>query len=89
MTSSLHAPYALGYTHATMGGTEGCDTARWSKSQKAALSSDRSLKLDCVKLESLVTADQQRGGEYVPGPCTHRPSSDESRLHPKSLDQPR
>ena len=87
MTSSLHAPYALGYTHATMGGTEGCDTARWSQSQKAILSSDRSLQLDCVKLESLVTADQQCGGEYVPGPCTHRPSSDESWLHPKSPGQ--
>jgi hypothetical protein len=88
MTSSPHAPYALGYTHATMGGTKGRKAARWSKSQKAALSSDRSLQLDCVKLDSLVTADQQCCGEYVPGPCTHRPSSDESRLHPKSLAQP-
>ena len=84
MMSSLHAPYALGYTHATMDGTKGRDTARWSKSQKAVLSSDRSLQLDCVKLESLVTVDQQRDGEYVPGPCTHRPSSDESRSHLKS-----
>src|ERR1035437_608044 len=24
-------------------------------------------------------------GEYVPGPCTHRPSHHPSRLHPKSL----
>ena len=24
-----------------------------------------------MKLESLVTADQLRCGEYVPGPCTH------------------
>ena len=88
MTSSPHAPYALGCTHATMDGTKGRKTARWSKSQKAVLSSDRSLQLDCVKLDSLVTADQQCCGEYVPGPCTHRPSSDESRLHPKSLAQP-
>ena len=29
--------------------------------------------------ESLVIADQQRCGEYVPGACTHRPSSHESR----------
>ena len=41
-----------------------------------------------MKLESLVTAGQLHCGEYVPGPCTHRPSSDESRLHPKSLIQP-
>ena len=46
------------------------------------------LQLDSVKLESLVTADQLRRGEYVPGPCTHRPSHHESRLHPKSLNQP-
>jgi hypothetical protein len=27
-------------------------------------------------------------GEYVPGPCTHRPSHHESRLYPKSPGQP-
>ncbi len=42
---------------------------------KTGLSSDRSLQLDFVKLDSLVIAYQQRRGEYVPGPCTHRPSS--------------
>nr|AOE06868.1 hypothetical protein [uncultured bacterium] len=42
---------------------------------KPHLSSDRSLQLDSVKLESLVIADQPCRGEYVPGPCTHRPSS--------------
>ena len=45
---------------------------------KTVLSSDRSLQLDYVKLESLVIAYQLRRGEYVPGPCTHRPSSDGS-----------
>ncbi len=84
MTSSQHAPYALGCTHATMGGSKGSKTARWSRSHNAVLSSDRSLQLDSVKSESLVTAGQQHCGEYVPGPCTHRPSTDESRLHPKS-----
>ena len=77
-TSSHHAPYVQGYTRATLADTEGCDTARWSESLKAGLSSDRSLQLDCVKSESLVIADQQRCGEYVPGPCTHRPSRHES-----------
>ena len=57
-TSSHHGPYAQGYTRATMVHTEGCDTARWSQSQKVHLSSDRSLQLDYVKLESLVIADQ-------------------------------
>ncbi len=41
---------------------------------KTSPSSDRSLKLDCVKLESLVKAYQLRRLEYVPGSCTHRPS---------------
>jgi hypothetical protein len=62
-----------------MAGTEGREPVRGSQSQKAGLSSDRGLQLDPVKVESLVIADQQRRGEYVPGPCTHRPSRHESR----------
>ena len=71
-----------------MAGTEGCETARLSESHKAGLSSDWSLQLDSMKLESLVIPDQQRRGEYVPGPCTHRPSHHESRKHPKPVAQP-
>ena len=41
---------------------------------KAGLSSDRGLKLDLVKLESLVIAYQLCRDEYVPGLCTHCPS---------------
>ena len=55
---------------------------------KTGLSSDWSLQLDSMKLDSLVTAYQLRRREYVPGPCTHRPSHHESRLHPKSLIHP-
>ena len=88
MKSSPRVPYVLGYTHATMAGTEGCDAVRRSESRKAGLSSDRGLQLDPVKSESLVIADQQRCGEYVPGPCTHRPSRHESRQHPKPVAQP-
>ena len=58
MTSSPHGPHAQGYTRATMVGIEGCKTARWSESQKADLSTDCSLQLECMKLESLVIADQ-------------------------------
>jgi len=54
----------------------------------AGPSSDRSLQLDSVKSESLVKAYQQRRLEYVPGPCTHRPSHHGSWLHPKSSAQP-
>ena len=78
MRSSHHAPYVQGFTHATMAYTEGCETVRWSESLKVSLSSDRGLQLDLVKSESLVIADQQCCGEYVPGPCTHRPSRHES-----------
>ena len=58
-----------------MAGTEGSEVARLSKSQKACPSSDWSLELDSMKSESLVIAHQPWRGEYVPGPCTHRPSN--------------
>ena len=74
MTSSHHGPYGQGYTRTTMERTEGSNPARGSQSQKPFLSPDRSLQLDSVKSESLVIANQQRRGEYVPGSCTHRPS---------------
>ena len=67
MTSSPHAPYVLGCKHATMAGTEGCETVRWSESQKAGLSSDWSLQLDSMKLESLVIADQHAAVNTFPG----------------------
>ena len=58
MTSSPHGLYIQGDTRDTMDGTEGCEPARGSQSQKAVLSSDWSLQLDSMKLESLVIADQ-------------------------------
>ena len=85
MTSSPHGLYVQGYTRATMAGTEGSNTVRWSKSQKTGPSSDCSLQLDYMKLESLVMAHQLRRREYVPGSCTHRPSHHGSRSHPKYL----
>ena len=88
MTSSPHGPYAQGYTRTTMASTKGCETARWSKSHKAGPSSDCSLQLDCMKMELLVMAGQLYRREYVPGSCTHRPSSHGSWFYPKSLTQP-
>ncbi len=67
MTSSHHGPYGLGYTRATMGGTESCEAATWSQSQKTVRSPDRSLQLDCVKSESLVIADQNAAVNTFPG----------------------
>ena len=85
MTSSHHAPYVQGCTHATMAGTKGCYPARVSESQKAGPGSDWRLKLASMKAELLVIADQHCRGEYVPGPCTHRPSHHESRQYPKPV----
>ena len=67
MTSSPHDPYVLGYTRATMAGTERCETATLSKSLKAGLSSDWSLKLDSMKVESLVIAHQNGAVNSFPG----------------------
>ena len=74
MTSSQHGLDVQGYTHATMAGTEGSQPARGSQSKKAGRSSDCRLQPACMKPELLVTAHQPWCGEYVPGPCTHRPS---------------
>jgi hypothetical protein len=52
---------------------------------KARPSSDWGLQPDPTKLDSLVIAHQPWRGEYVPGPCTHRPSSHESRGRLKSV----
>ena len=84
-TSSHHGLYARGYTRATMGRTKSCKRANASQSQKPILSSDWSLQPDSMKSESLVIVDQQRYGEYVPGPCTHRPSSHGSRVRLKTI----
>ncbi len=67
MTSNHHGPYVQGYTRDTMVGTKRCKTARWSKSQKTNLSSDCSLQLDCMKLDSLVIADQNAAVNTFPG----------------------
>ena len=85
MTSNQHGPYVRGYTRVTMGSTEGSHPVTGRESHKSPLSSDWSLQPDSTKLDSLVIAHQPWRGEYVPGPCTHRPSSHESRGHLKSV----
>ncbi len=67
MTSSHHGPYGLGYTRATMAGTEGCKPARGSESRKTGRSPDCSLQLDCMKSESLVIANQHVAVNTFPG----------------------
>ena len=65
----LHTCYNGGYN-----GKQCCEADEAEQIYKTSLSSDCSLQLDCMKLESLVNAYQLRRIEYVPGPCTHRPS---------------
>ena len=67
MTSNHHAPYDLGYTRATMADTKRSGAARPSKAQKICLSSDCSLQLDYMKLESLVIANQNVAVNTFPG----------------------
>ena len=67
MTSSPHGLYVQGYTRTTMAGTKSCKPARGSQSQKTGLSSDWSLQLDSMKLESLVIADQNAAVNTFPG----------------------
>ena len=75
MTSNQHGPYVRGDTRVTMAGYSGKPGGDVELILKTRLSSDRSLQPGSVKLDSLVIAHQPRRGEYVPGPCTHRPSS--------------
>jgi hypothetical protein len=85
MTSSHHAPYALGYTRTTMVGTTGSKTARSSESQQTR----PQFRLQAAtRLHEGGIASNRRSeycGEFVPGPCTHRPSHHGSWSRPKSL----
>ena len=58
MTSSLHGPYELGYTRATMVITMRGNNEKLEQIFKNYLSSDYGLKLAHMKLESLVIAEQ-------------------------------
>ena len=57
MTSSPHGPYGLGYTRATMANTKGQD-GNMEQILNFRRSSDCSLQLENMKLESLVIVDQ-------------------------------
>jgi hypothetical protein len=67
MTSSPHGPDALGHTRATMAVTEGAPGREAAPILKSRLSSDRTLQLGCVKVESLVIADQHAAVNTFPG----------------------
>ena len=88
MTSSPHGSYAWGDTHATMAGATRSYRAKRMLIAKDGPSADWGLQLAPMKAELLVTAYQPWRGEYVPGPCTHRPSRHGSWQGLKSVGQP-
>jgi hypothetical protein len=83
MTSSQHGAYIQGYTHPTMAKNNGL------LSRKAELIPEISpqFRLRAEIRPHEVGIGSNRGsegrGEYVLGSCTHRPSSEQSRWHPK------
>ena len=88
MTSSQHGSYVQGYTHATMAGTTRSNGATRSESHQSR--SQLGLQA-ATRLHERGVASNRRSahcGEYVPGPCTHRPSRHESRQHLKPLAEP-
>ena len=88
MTSSQHAPYVLGYTRTTMVGTTGSKSARTSESQQTR--PQFRLQAETRLHEGGIASNRRSAycGEFVPGPCTHRPSHHGSWSRPKSLLQP-
>ena len=84
MTSSPHGPYGLGYTRATMAVTEG-----GKGRPRANLKKPSQFGLLSATREHEVGIASNRGsacrGEYVPGPCTHRPSHHGSWFYPKPV----
>ena len=79
--SGQYFPYVWGYKHATMAGTKGSQPARGSKSHQSR--SQFGLQAE-TRLHEAGIASNGRSAhyrEYVPGSCTHRPSSHESRQY--------
>lgn len=74
MTSNPHATYAVGFRGNTMGWYNQKQWGDPEQIYKTSLSSDCSLELDYMKLDLLVMVGQPHHREYVPVPCTHRPS---------------
>ena len=86
MTSSHHGPYVLGYTRATMAGTA-CWKRNGDVEQNAESRSQFGLESETRLHEGGIASNRASAwrGEYVPGPCTHRPSHHPSGGYPKPL----
>ena len=78
MTSSPHGLYVQGYTRATMDGTEG---SQYREMEPIPQSRSQFGLESATRLHEVGIASNRGSachGEYVPGPCTHRPSHHES-----------
>ena len=85
MTSSHHAPYDLGYTRATMDGSEADPRGRAEPINPFSV---RTAACNpAAKLGPLVIADQHAAVNTFPG-LVHRPSHHESQQRPKEAAQP-
>ena len=85
MTSNHHAPYGLGNTRTTMALKQ--REAKERSGAKPEKVSQFGLQAATRLYEVGIASNRGSAcrGEYVPGPCTHRPSHHESREHPKSV----
>ena len=85
MTSHHHALYDLGYTRTTMA----LNKEKRSREAEQTSKTTSQFRLQAATRLHEVGIASNRGsacrGEYVPGPCTHRPSHHESLQHPKSV----
>ena len=85
MTSSHHAPYVLGYTRTTMSFNRGMQDREVEPNPQT---NSQFGSEAATRLREVGIASNRRSaccGEYVPGPCTHRPSHHESLQHPKPV----
>ncbi len=80
MMSSHHGLYVQGYTRATMGGTERqTREGELIAKNRPQFGSQAATRLREAGIASNAVSERWR--EYVPGPCTHRPSHHESGLY--------
>ncbi len=84
MMSSRHDPYEMGYTCVTMMTTKGTSTECKRNPQK---SSKCGLFSATREHEGGITSNRgsARHGEFVPEPCTHRPSRSGNLMEPRSI----
>ena len=87
MTSSQHGPYALGYTHPTMGTNS--ELPPGNGEQIFQMYPQFGLRAAICPHEAEIASNRGSAGrgEYVLGSCTHRPSRQQSREWMKSSQE--